>query len=191
MNKTVQRTNMKKQNIVEASLRLFKRSGFSKTSIQEIAKEASVSQVTIYNYYGNKDALIQEVVAYLLKGLAQECEAIINEQVSFEEKIHKLIHLCNDDVYQTMNAHFDEAIQKDEKLYRLLFNSNLSYLREIMRNIIEVGKKEHAIDTSIETDVILDLIDACRYLQAHKYQEDRKQYNNQLQQILLHGICLK
>ena len=48
------RRQNKKNSILKASLKLFKQYGYNKVSVAEIAKEASVSQVSIYNYSHRK-----------------------------------------------------------------------------------------------------------------------------------------
>lgn len=189
MTNETNRTKLKKQDIVEASLRLFQVNGFTKTSIKQIAKEANVSQVTIYNYYDNKDALIKEVVKYLLDGLSRDCDVILSEDIPFADKIAKLTTLCNSDVYTTMHKHFENVALEDDKFYKLLIESNIAYTRDIMYKIIELGKKEHAINNDIRTRTILDIIDAGHYLQT-KQDGDTKTYMKELQHILLHGICV-
>ena len=49
------RRQNKKNSILKASLKLFKQYGYNKVSVAEIAKEASVSQVSIYNYFKSKE----------------------------------------------------------------------------------------------------------------------------------------
>ncbi len=47
-----------KENILKATEELLTRYGISKVSINDIARQAGVSQVTIYNLFGSKDKLI-------------------------------------------------------------------------------------------------------------------------------------
>src|SRR5690625_2379966 len=71
------RTEQKKKDILDAALKLVIKYGIKKVSINEIAKDADVSQVTIYNYFGSKDQLIDEVIAYYINNLWIEYEEII------------------------------------------------------------------------------------------------------------------
>ena len=52
----------KKRAIKEAAFILFSERGFNEVKIEHIAKEANVSQVTIYNHFGSKDALFRELI---------------------------------------------------------------------------------------------------------------------------------
>ena len=51
----------KKRAIKEATFLLFSERGFNEVKIEHIAKEANVSQVTIYNHFGSKDALFRSL----------------------------------------------------------------------------------------------------------------------------------
>lgn len=71
----------KKQDIVDAAQKLFGQFGVRKTTIEEIAAEASASKVTIYKYWKNKQEIFREVVmieAELLFDAVQE--AVLKEQ---------------------------------------------------------------------------------------------------------------
>lgn len=51
----------KEKNISKAVIKLILELGFHGTSISKIAKEAGVSQATVYVYYENKEVMLQEI----------------------------------------------------------------------------------------------------------------------------------
>ena len=57
----------KRQAILDAASQLFFEDGFAATSIEQVAADAGVSKVTIYNQYGDKRALFTAAVE-------RECE---------------------------------------------------------------------------------------------------------------------
>src|SRR5690625_7655455 len=92
------RKKQKQTAILKASLKLFMKNGIKKVSIQMIAKEAGVSQVTIYNYFGSKDQLVDEVIAYYVNNLWVEYEEIIySKQLSYKEKLEQVTFQKNRD----------------------------------------------------------------------------------------------
>ncbi len=60
----------RKQEIVDAAVRVFARKGYEKTSISDIAKEIGISQGLCYRYYASKeeiyDAAIDKYASYIV-----------------------------------------------------------------------------------------------------------------------------
>ncbi|MGD2119389.1 MAG: TetR/AcrR family transcriptional regulator [Chromatiales bacterium] len=56
--------------IIEAATRIFLQQGYSNTSMDAIAREAGVSKQTIYNHYGNKQALFSDIIT-------QHCQDVL------------------------------------------------------------------------------------------------------------------
>lgn len=54
----------RKLRILQAASDEFKKNGFEKSRIDEIAKRANVAAGTVYNYFPTKDLLLLELVAY-------------------------------------------------------------------------------------------------------------------------------
>ena len=52
----------KQRALLDGALRIFARDGYSRASIGALAAEGGVSTRTIYNQYGNKDALFRAVI---------------------------------------------------------------------------------------------------------------------------------
>src|SRR5215831_17262935 len=56
------RTQRKRAAILDASEALFLERGIAEVAVTDIARQAQVSPVTIYNYFGTKQALVREVM---------------------------------------------------------------------------------------------------------------------------------
>jgi TetR/AcrR family fatty acid metabolism transcriptional regulator len=55
----------RREQIVEAATRVFAQKGFSRATTREVAREAGVSEGTIYNYFEDKDALLMAILERL------------------------------------------------------------------------------------------------------------------------------
>ena len=55
----------RRQQIVEAATRVFAEKGFSRATTKEVAREAGISEGTIYNYFQDKDALLIAILERL------------------------------------------------------------------------------------------------------------------------------
>ena len=72
-----------KQRILNETIKLMSKKGYASTSTQEIAKNANISEATIYKYYKNKDNLLKTIVINTIEKLFES---------SSQEKIPKVIY---------------------------------------------------------------------------------------------------
>jgi len=54
--------NARREQILEAATRVFAEKGFRRATTREVAREAGVSEGTIYNYFEDKDALLVAIL---------------------------------------------------------------------------------------------------------------------------------
>lgn len=87
MSNTLMRTE-KKQSIIEAAFRLFKRNGFYATGVDLIMREAAVSKRTLYKYFPTKNELIVAVLQHYRIVYQQHIEDLLgNGNMNAREKI--------------------------------------------------------------------------------------------------------
>lgn len=90
MNTTKMRlTDRKRRDILAAAVSEFQEHGYDKTSMDHIAKVASVSKRTVYNHFESKDALFAAMVEELLEHL-QELQMPYQPEVPIGEQLADL-----------------------------------------------------------------------------------------------------
>lgn len=77
--RTERRKNEVRQKIVRTAVDLFERQGFHNTTMEQIAQEADIARKTLYNYFPVKEAIADEYVRGISKGLAENTEAMLAE----------------------------------------------------------------------------------------------------------------
>jgi AcrR family transcriptional regulator len=87
MNGYERRTEAKKKAIIDAARELFTERGVTDVGVGEIAAKAGVSQVSIYNYFGDKHTLAKEVLIAFLDKAIQEYEEILNREFPFRKNL--------------------------------------------------------------------------------------------------------
>jgi len=91
----------KQRQILMAASCLFLRQGFSATSMDNVAKEASVSKQTVYSHFKNKDALFSAVIALKCQQYQMDEEHILQCQRSLREVLlligEQFVRLLHDD----------------------------------------------------------------------------------------------
>jgi len=68
------KTTHKREDIINATIKLMSTQGYHATSMAQIIKEASVGAGTLYNYFKSKDILINEIVIQIKKELSETLE---------------------------------------------------------------------------------------------------------------------
>jgi AcrR family transcriptional regulator len=90
--KMQERTKLKQQAILDAAYDLFLKNGVQATPVATIAKEASVSQVTIYNYFKSKQNVVRRVASRIIEGECQRFESIVYDaSLSFSMKMDRIL----------------------------------------------------------------------------------------------------
>ncbi len=139
----------RRQQIMVAAKRVFSVKGFSKTTMEDIAKEAELSPGTLYLYFKNKDELYASLSLRILQYLLIRLEHVNTEKnLSPEQRIESLKEAMYD-VYE-----FDPLIlinmfhlQSSESLKNLT-PELLAEIKELSRSSLEAMAKifEEGID---------------------------------------------
>ena len=182
------RTKAKKESIVNAARKLFTTRGITDVSIKEIAAKANVSQVTIYNYFGGKNALAKEVLISYLDMAIKEYEEILDRDIPFTEKLKIIMDKKYDVVNEVSRSHFSKYAWEDKTLQQVYKEVATVKAVSLYTKFIEQGKKEGAIDSSIPDDAILTfifhLLILCSILIIKNYPE----YKIGILKLFLYGL---
>lgn len=79
--------DLTKIEIIEASREVFKKFGYIKVSMEDIAKAANKSRSTLYNHFKNKKELFEAFVIRSFDALLKEAESRVDINASFEENL--------------------------------------------------------------------------------------------------------
>jgi AcrR family transcriptional regulator len=134
----------------------------------DIADEAGVSPVSIYNHFAGKDALLEIVIREHLEASLSRAEAVFDLELPFEEKLGRLFGPGAGSETGTggkpVPAPTDEALAgfdwSDGKI-RSIYESFVAERQvPFLARFVEQGKAEGAIDPALSTDAILAYFDA-------------------------------
>jgi len=126
----------RREQILEAATRVFAEKGFRRATTREVAREAGVSEGTIYNYFEDKDALLLAILDVLNEterraedfeeGLASDFESFV------EEYLRRRMALIwqNREVFRVV-------------LSEMLVNAELRerYLRQVVEPTMKIGEE--------------------------------------------------
>lgn len=153
MNGFEERKTKKMNKIRESAWRMFDRYGFQKVSVKEIAKEAKVSQVTIYNYYGTKTKLIIDVLMHVFDQQLKEYEDILRQPISFPEKVHAIM-IGETKIIKMITKDLPEYNEYEEiKTFITEYQQNK--LIPFLKKMIQKGIEEGYINPDLSEEAIM------------------------------------
>ncbi|MEC0234286.1 TetR/AcrR family transcriptional regulator [Paenibacillus kribbensis] len=130
----------KKNDILQAAIRLFSRKGYYSTSVEEIAKESGMAKASFYKYFQRKEELPLEMCIILEKNIEQDIRALYSKpDLTTHDKLHDFIvlylrNLVKNKVYLMMdlpepsmlifqNEQLNAAFEQHEyKLYQWVYD---------------------------------------------------------------------
>lgn len=143
----------KQQAIRSAAFSLFSEVGIKNAKINDIAKQAGVSQVTIYNHFESKEGLLRDVIKHYMEYKLDEYRHILDDQtVDFMEKV-RTIMFDKSQNYRLFNREMlEQVLVKDDTLRVYIEDFYQKRALPFMMDLIEEGKQEGKVraDLSIE-----------------------------------------
>ncbi len=183
------RSLKKRRDILAASEQLFLREGIRGSTMKDIAKEASVSPVTIYNYFGSKERVVYEVVKKLLEDYTRRFEDIVyDSSLTFKDKTKallryevELVDSLSEDLLQSFYNPKDKALKKLVSWYtenRLLIG---------FQHMVREGRKEGEVSTAVEEESIMVYLGMFKSLASEDIRHDKSRLKDLLH-IFFYGI---
>jgi TetR/AcrR family transcriptional regulator, cholesterol catabolism regulator len=143
-----------KERILQKANDLFRRYGFKSITMDEIATQLGASKKTIYQYFSDKDELVEAVVKQTIDYAQQTCE---NNRVNSKDAVHELIQAM--DFVQQIFSGMNPAMMYDlerfhPQSYKLFLDHKTKYLYDIIRLNLKRGIAEELYRPEINIDVI-------------------------------------
>jgi AcrR family transcriptional regulator len=157
---------------------------------------AKVSQVTIYNYFGSKEALLRAVFMNYVDKAISDFEAYMNEGHSLKEKIEHIL-IREKVAYKELPPRLiKELLIEDHELTRYIEEQYRERAIPLTVRMIEEGKKSGEIsdDVSIETVLAFIQLYMNQYeaiLEMAQQSGDMDKFLDGMVQMFFYGICGK
>ena len=159
---------VKKQDILEASIRVFARQGIAHTKMIDIANEAGIGKGTIYEYFRSKEEIIKETFRnFMSKMDAAGADQL--EQIS--DPVDKLCHIV-DGWMSIFEGSYEESkmiiefwaqsIRLENALEEFDGKEMINNFKIFLAGIIEEGMSEgtvHQVDADLMAAVIIGSLD--------------------------------
>ena len=129
------------KNILDATLRVFDQKGL-KFTMDDLAKELSISKKTIYTVYDDKEALFLAMVDYIFDSIKESEQMILTDPPRCSGKLHRILGVLPEG-YQNIDLRKLYSPDKYPKIYQKV-ELRLSTGWEPTIQLIEMGMAEAA-----------------------------------------------
>jgi AcrR family transcriptional regulator len=119
-----------RRKIVEGGMALFFKYGHRKVTVEEICREAGVSKMTFYRFFGNKTELVKFILHELSGAAMDSYHQIMARDVPFPEKIRATIAMK-----QELAGRFSEEFLRD--IYHDEKGEAMQILQEISAGVMQ------------------------------------------------------
>ena len=155
MNGFERRKEEKKEAVRRAALELFEAYGPRKVSVNDVARKAGVSPVTIYNHFGSKQELVRAVIRQMLETSLAEFREIIAGTQPYVERLRQ-IFLFKQERLRILNSEMLKAVLSEDPETRRFVDDLLErQLYGMMLSFFDEGKREGYISPDISNEAIL------------------------------------
>ena len=143
-----------KERIQQKANDLFRRYGVKSITMDEIAGQLGASKKTIYQYFSDKDELVEAVVRETIAFAQQTCEDNKNNS---NDAVHELFQAMDfvQQIFSGMNPAMMYDLEKFYPLsYRIFLDYKNKYLFEIIKHNLQRGIEEELYRPEINIDII-------------------------------------
>ena len=155
MNGFERRREEKKEAVRRAALELFEAHGPRKVSVNDVARKAGVSPVTIYNHFGSKQELVRDVIRKMLEISLADFRDIITGKQPYMERLRQLF-LFKQERLQILHGEMLQVVLSDDPVIRQFVTDLLErQLYDMMLSFFDEGKREGYIKPDLSNESIL------------------------------------
>jgi AcrR family transcriptional regulator len=152
------RKEQSKEEIRKAAWELFGQFGVEKVSIVDIARKAGISQATIYNNFGSKDALAREFVTSAIDELVYRVQEVLTPEKPYWEKMADFIRFLSEKMAQGKTSESDVMVFSSS--YDLLNDPEIKRFRDaaqqkmtgLLLKLVQEGKAQGYIRSDLSED---------------------------------------
>lgn len=183
-----------KDRVLQGAEELFFKYGIKSVTMDDIAKHLSISKKTIYQFYGDKNEIVDTLMRLkleedktIIQQIHLESENVITEVFGLMKHMSQMFSKLNPNVFYDLQKYHPEAWK--------LFNEFKEECMETMvENAIKKGVKEGLVRADINTKIIarLRMEEIQLGFNANVFPPDKyKIVDIQLELLdhFLHGIC--
>jgi AcrR family transcriptional regulator len=181
----------KAQMIVATAETLFQKHGFKRVTIEEICATASVSKMTFYKYFPNKDELFK----YIINKWYDESQRLMHElnmmDIPFAEKIRRIMRLKEEFIFkqgEELMADYMNPGPQFNAFFKEFYAKGIQLFIEFIRSAQEKGEVRKEIRPEFLIVMLNKLIEAGKDPELIALYPGMKEFSLEFNNFLYYGI---
>lgn len=157
MRRTKENTEVTRQSILDAAIKVFTRLGYANTRLEDVAVQAGVTRGAIYHHFGGKvelyTALTQERFDSAMQGVAQIMQDGLSTRTTIERLIvYSLELLENDALYRAVQelSFFKTAYAPELEALMEVKSENIKKLFNYLTKLIAQGIRNNEFRADLD-----------------------------------------
>jgi AcrR family transcriptional regulator len=175
------RKEQSKEEIRKAAWELFSQFGVDKVSMADIARKAGVSQATIYNNFGSKDALVHEFFTFIIDRLVIHAQMALSPDQPFWKKMETFFRFVAEMMTQGGTSEEDtpvfranNALLGDPEINKIRVSAQ-EKMTDLLLELVQEGREQNQFHADLSDDSLriyfmgfLDMFTGLQFHQAHR-----------------------
>lgn len=184
--------NKKQKQIIDTAQELFFRFGLNKVTIEEVCKKSSVSKMTFYKHYKNKNELIEYILMQLVAEGKEAYTQIMQSDIDFEEKIQAVVEMKVGLTQKLSQEFIQEIYSREGTNIPKVFEAAIQDSYRSFRNDLEKAKADGQLREDANIDLIMYWLQAMRKMLEDKqvitFFDSVQDLTKELNKMFFYGI---
>ena len=146
-----------KDRILQGTQELFFKYGIKSITMDDIAKHLAMSKKTIYQYFADKDEMVEAMTTQLMKKNEREFQKIVNESANVVEEVFAMMkHMGN--LFSQMNPNLFYDMQKHHSnTWKLFKKFKEEYIERMVEDSVKRGIAQGLVRSDINSKIVARL----------------------------------
>lgn len=146
------------ERIVQVAERVFLRFGFSRISMDDLARELGMSKKTLYAHFLSKDALVVSMLEYRTGTIERDLRAVVESSKSFAEKFRDLAQLIQARAAEVGPVFLDDIRRFSPAGFEVIERFRARVIPLFLGRLLDEGVREGLIDDRIPRPLLIRMV---------------------------------
>ncbi len=150
-----------KEDILKTAVDLFLTYGFKSVTMDDIANALGMSKKTIYQYFENKNVLVEEATLYMFHFISKGIEEIVAQENNPIEEIYEIKHFLMKHLKDEKSSPQYQLQKYYPKIYESLKSKQVCVMDDCVTHNLELGIKTGLYRDTINTEFVSKIYFVC------------------------------